>query len=1173
MCLRTALVAILAACPALGVPTIRRQPQPTSSQAGQTATFSVDATGNGLVRYQWRRDGFAIAGATASLFTLPSCSQGDSGSLDVVVTDADQSATSALAELRVTPRLAPELVVLDPARSLALENSLAAFIAGLAVQPDGRFFILGPMTSVEGRPVNGLARFLPNGTLDRTFSAPAFDSYVDRIALQPDGKIIVGGRFHYAGGVQSGGLARLNPDGSLDPTFAVGAGFSGAAGFGIAAIAIAPDGSVFVAGQFNSGFVGGGPAGPRLVKLTAQGTISLAGTPVHDAFDLPDSLAVTPEGKLIASGMGFRTAGQVPSADSHVVRFLPDGRRDSTFVAVRVTNALGSVSRLPDGKLLVAGAVAQTAPALARSGLVRLNEDGTIDPTFTAEIPAGNAVRRFDVAPDGAIFATLTGPSGLVAPSSLIKLTPAGAASSTFAAPAGLAASFVRALPAGGVVIAPRYTTEGGIDLPAASVLSPTGAVTATATQVRFPARVRFIHPLAGGKHLVTGDFTQVGGRPLAMAMRLNPDFTIDESFAFRPPAGAKFVSSTVQPDGRILISGRFEITTPFPQTASAVRLNADGTIERAFYANGGHEGISAPPSIFRDGRIFFPAQGPSPFLTIWNNDGTLASTAGFGTGPSGSLFGLAGSSRLPNGQILVGGDFTSWNGQPRANLVLLTADGAPDQGFAVSGNPLRPIRFFDRLGVGVQSTGRPVVGVDQDGVLTLQRVSAAGQVDATFNPPISPGSNLDGYQIQPDDKLLVWNKLSVPSIHPSISRLNANGTLDTSLTVVGRGGRLADINPAVTCAYVADSGEMLVAAEGELMVLRHATGPIIRSAPASGSFPSGLGHDFTVAASGSGSLTYQWLRDGTAIAGATGSTYRIAFLTPQSAGRYSVVVTDSRGSVTSAPAVLSVDTSANRTMRLSNVSVRARVSSQPMIVGFVVTGGAKPLLLRAVGPTLAQFNVANFLPNPRLFIYRDATLTAQNDNWGGAPAVAAAATGVGAFPLPPASLDAAMIGDFFGAQTVQIDGAGGAGVVLAEFYDPAPLSGAAPRIANISARHAVGSGDGILIAGFSIAGPGVKAVMIRGVGPGLEAFGVTGALQDPQLEVFSGSTRTAVNDNWPNTVSYFEAFAQTGAFPLAAGSKDAAIIFYLSPGTYTAQLSGVGGTTGEGLIEIYELP
>jgi hypothetical protein len=97
--------------------------------------------------------------------------------------------------------------------------------------------------------------------------------------------------------------------------------------------------------------------------------------------------------------------------------------------------------------------------------------------------------------------------------------------------------------------------------------------------------------------------------------------------------------------------------------------------------------------------------------------------------------------------------------------------------------------------------------------------------------------------------------------------------------------------------------------------------------------------------------------------------------------------------------------------------------------------------------------------------------------------------------------------------------------------------------------------------------------VLIRGIGPTLARYGVSGVLANPQLQVFQGNTLLAQNDDWGGDTTLATVAAQVNAFALDANSKDAALLLTLPPGAYTAQVSGVGNTTGVALVEIYEVP
>jgi hypothetical protein len=266
---------------------------------------------------------------------------------------------------------------------------------------------------------------------------------------------------------------------------------------------------------------------------------------------------------------------------------------------------------------------------------------------------------------------------------------------------------------------------------------------------------------------------------------------------------------------------------------------------------------------------------------------------------------------------------------------------------------------------------------------------------------------------------------------------------------------------------------------------------------------------------------------------------------------------------------------------RLVNISSRARVGSGDAvaIAGFVISGEvSKPVLIRAVGPTLgaAPFNVTGTLAQPRLELFRGSTSIAVNTGIAGnRAAIDAAAQQAAAFPLGASGADAAILTTLSPGNYTAIVSSNttATGVALIEVYD---LSGATPgqKLLNIATRAAAGTGDDTLIAGFVVPPGPAKRVLLRGVGPSLTTFGVTGALAQPVLTLISGGATVATNTNWSTSAdpaAITTASQQAGAFPLA--NNDSAMVVTLAPGNYTAQVVGVNNATGVALIEVYELP
>jgi hypothetical protein len=125
----------------------------------------------------------------------------------------------------------------------------------------------------------------------------------------------------------------------------------------------------------------------------------------------------------------------------------------------------------------------------------------------------------------------------------------------------------------------------------------------------------------------------------------------------------------------------------------------------------------------------------------------------------------------------------------------------------------------------------------------------------------------------------------------------------------------------------------------------------------------------------------------------------------------------------------------------------------------------------------------------------------------------------------------------------------------------------------NVSVRKQIEAG-GTLTAGFVVDGVTARTVLIRAIGPGLAAFGLTGVMTDPQLALNRGSGRIAGNDNWGGDGQITAAGSTVGAFAISdTGSRDAMLLITLAPGGYTVDVNGVGGGAGETLVEIYEVP
>jgi hypothetical protein len=257
---------------------------------------------------------------------------------------------------------------------------------------------------------------------------------------------------------------------------------------------------------------------------------------------------------------------------------------------------------------------------------------------------------------------------------------------------------------------------------------------------------------------------------------------------------------------------------------------------------------------------------------------------------------------------------------------------------------------------------------------------------------------------------------------------------------------------------------------------------------------------------------------------------------------------------------------------QLTSISTRASVGTggSVTIAGFTLTGtDVKQVVVRGLGPTLAQppFNVSGVLQDPTLDLHNASSSIYTNDNWKDTQQAAIQATGL----APPNDLESAILITLPpGNYTAILAGKNGTtGIGLVEVYDINPAAFA--ELTSVSTRGFVGTGDGVMIGGFfTSGGNGFTQVLVRGLGPTLTQFGVTGVLADPFLTlVDANGNELGHNNNWKD--SQQAAIQATGLAP--PNDLESAILATVAAGAYTAILSGNNGGTGIGLVEVYKLP
>jgi hypothetical protein len=536
-------------------------------------------------------------------------------------------------------------------------------------------------------------------------------------------------------------------------------------------------------------------------------------------------------------------------------------------------------------------------------------------------------------------------------------------------------------------------------------------------------------------------------------------------------------------------------------------------------------------------------------------------------------------------GRTWLTGGFTTISSSPRNQIARLDPEGFvdstydPGTGVLTAGNGTASSTFVVPLADGgailVGDFAR-INGISRPQVARLNAISFGG----TNLPAIV---ELDSFYRE----IRVGEPFSV--------QVSATGSAELTYVATTPNGTITATNPvSFTSNLTQNSGAYQITARNAVgsstsqffYVRVVPAAPFIVAQPIGFQTNTGRPLTLTVTAGGGSGNTYQWFKNGLAIANAFGATFTIAKSAVADSGDYTVVIRNTLGFATSKTVHVGVD----ETARFINLSTRGNVgkSDSLLIVGFVITGpGTKRVMLRAVGPTLSQFNVTGVLADPILRVFNGSGAQIySNDDWGSSNDIPGVATGesrVGAFTLPNGSADAAGILTLNpGSYTAVVSGKPNgttetSGIALAEIYEDDTNSSA--RLVNLSSRGVVSPGASVMIPAFVTATPGTatpKKFLIRGVGPALAPFGVANFLVNPTVTVTTQTgTVIATNDDWETNANVDELRNVTAqmAFPLPAGSKDAALLVSLPPGGYTIQVSGVNNTSGTALVEVYEVP
>jgi uncharacterized delta-60 repeat protein len=589
---------------------------------------------------------------------------------------------------------------------LTIDNSFntgTAFngtVRSTIIQPDGKILAGGNFTQFNQTAAGRLIRLNPDGSRDASFNVGLnFNNTVNTIAVQSDGKILVGGTFAQVNGVTRNKIARLNADGTLDASFDAGTTFSGFISRGINSLYILEDEKILVGGNNNNG--------GYLIRLSANGTLDQELSTSTETIGTINVITPLSNGKFIIGGTFTRYRGEEASG---LLRINADGTKDETFMmgtGLGVTTGVVSVQTikaLPEGKLLVGGNFTSYNSQVSHH-IIQLNADGSKDNAFTST-GLGRAVNAINILPDGRLF---TGGDFTVFANEYsfykIVLNGNGSVNRMFGSTHNLNASSYRSL------------------------------------------------QLASGKLLVSGIFSHYNGQPANRLIRLNTDGSVDPDFN----TGSGFEGSwvwamTEQADGKILVGGFFNNFNGTPAN-SMVRLNPDGSLDNTFNIGSGFD--YAVESIVI----------------------------------------------LPDGKLLIGGWFIEFNNQLVNGLVKLDANGTRDESFT---SPAEPLYISDLV---LQTDGKIIVGISiiEANNQYVFRINPDGTRDNTFNIGSGFNNGVNAIEIDQNGKIIAAGSFTTfqGNTVGGIVRLNPDGSLDNTFTT-GSG-----LNGTVYALYLLPNGKM----------------------------------------------------------------------------------------------------------------------------------------------------------------------------------------------------------------------------------------------------------------------------------------------------------------------------------------------------------------------------
>jgi len=667
-------------------------------------------------------------------------------------------------------------------------------VRALTVQVDGKILVGGSFTQFNGTASGNVIRLNANGSIDNTFTAGTAANSVAAFAVQSDNKIVVAGAFTaFNGDASLKGIVRLNTNGTIDNTFTPpDVEFTSFNSGTRMALVIQPSDGKILMGSYH-GTVDGA-AKPYLLRLNTNGTVDTGfmtniGTGPNNVVS---SIDFQSDGKIIIAGR-FTRFNSVSDNRNRIARLNADGTLEGTFAAdagFNSGNLIQSAKVITSDKILVTGGF--TSP---KSRILRLNSSGTVDNTFNP----GTGFAANDGGSSEVLYAFVQSDNKIVVTGNFQKyngtnrlnvarLSDVGVLESAYAPnPAGVATIYKsEVLSTGKILICGDFLYINGSPYSGIARLLSTGAPDNTfavsGISIQFGAIRTFGIQPSNGKVLIGGDIVYSSSRGLA---RLSPDGVFDNTFS-----GFTTVDQTVSTDGvyaivptaddKFIVGGSFTSINGVAKS-NFVKLNTNGSLDNTFNV-AGTEFVNRIINIetrASDGKMILTEHSrnsdhqPDALISLANPDGSRVNTFDVSSKINGSY--LHDAIFLPDGKILIGGDFSTYDGVSVARFLRVDDSGVRDITFK---NPVNYASYKVSDLYYSSSLNKLVIGKDQFSV---------------FSPP----TDANYFDVMDVDGNIIADDLAVTGGINSIIPIGSSFLLSGKITKIGSTdmGSIAKIN------------------------------------------------------------------------------------------------------------------------------------------------------------------------------------------------------------------------------------------------------------------------------------------------------------------------------------------------------------------------------------------